>query len=164
MDSKYKKLNKQTKPLVRRYCIKMIRIKIGGFIDGKSLAQQKNNLLFDKFFELYGVNATKSYFDYKNNPSVNTKETNNETIEPNGFVYFIINDKNKLCKIGFSVDPKKRIKVLQTGCPYPLRIYRTIEATMKMEKQLHKQFREYKTNGEWFSITGRLLDYLKSLA
>jgi len=66
-----------------------------------------------------------------------------------------------ICKIGLSNNSKKRIKQLQTGCPYQInltKIYRT-ELAAKIEKILHRQFRtrkvdhqDYNLTGEWFQL------------
>ena len=66
-----------------------------------------------------------------------------------------------ICKIGLSNNSKKRIKQLQTGCPYQInlaKIYRT-ELAAKVEKILHRHFRtrkvdqqDYNLTGEWFRL------------
>lgn len=53
-------------------------------------------------------------------------------------------------KIGYSGDPNKRLKEIQTGNPYRLCIRKTICATQKEERETHRVLREFKTNGEWF--------------
>lgn len=156
MNAKYKKLDNATKLGIRRHCIKMIKISIGNYIDGKSLASHKNEVLFSKYEEIYKQNPVNEYLKY-----LIIRTAPKEKI---GFVYFAINDKQKLCKIGFSMNPYSRLKSLQTGCPFPIRLYRTIEGSTEKEKELHRRFQQYKSNGEWFFIKDRLLDYLKELA
>lgn len=156
MTKKYKNLDNHVKIKIRRDCIKMIRISIGDFFDGKKVYQHKNEVLFKKYEEIYNANPIDDYFKYR--------IIGGECKQKVGFVYFIINDKNKLCKIGFSMNPIDRLKSVQTGCPYPLRLYRQIEGTYSLEKELQRKFQQYKSNGEWFFIKDRLFDYLKELA
>lgn len=156
MNSKYKKLDQHTKVLVRRDCIRMIRVSIGDYLDDKKITSHTNEILFKKYEEIYSSDIVSDYLKYR--------IERGEYKPKKGFVYFVINDKNKICKIGFSLDPQKRLKQIQTGCPYPLRLYRQIEGTYELEKQLHKKFQQYKTNGEWFYIKDRLFEYLKGLA
>ena len=70
-------------------------------------------------------------------------------------VYFIIEQPfNGLVKIGFSKNPEQRLKQLQTGACHPLRIYRMIPTgTRALETVLHKQYQEYRRQGEWFELT-----------
>lgn len=79
------------------------------------------------------------------------------------YIYFISEDRkgNTPVKIGYSEDPKKRLKSLQTGNPNKLKLgisrpYETEKEARLMEKCLHnigrKKFRKLK--GEWFIIYG----------
>lgn len=64
-------------------------------------------------------------------------------------------------KIGLSNNSKKRIKQIQTGCPYQInlaKVYKSEIAT-KIEKILHRHFRtkkvdfqDYNLTGEWFQL------------
>lgn len=67
-----------------------------------------------------------------------------------GFVYVIGNFKYKFFKVGFSIDPYKRLTSIQTGCPFQVSIILIINATMNYEKKLHYKFRRDSTVGEWF--------------
>ncbi len=71
------------------------------------------------------------------------------------FVYFIRSGRKGSIKIGYAIDPDKRLKELQTGNPYPLTIVATIEcdsmmAAQHMESSLHYRFRKQNVRGEWF--------------
>ena len=72
------------------------------------------------------------------------------------YTYFIIeNEDNDIhrIKIGFSKDPKKRIRTLQTGSSRKLALMGWIESEGKtLEQSLHKKYEDYRLNGEWFSI------------
>jgi hypothetical protein len=69
-------------------------------------------------------------------------------------VYFIGNREKEVVKIGYtSGTAEKRLKELQTGCPFKLEVLHTIEdATIKDEKRLHAKYSEYRLNGEWFTL------------
>jgi hypothetical protein len=61
-------------------------------------------------------------------------------------------------KIGKSINPMARVKELQTGCPYVIDIVHVIQADM--EQKMHHIFHEYRRNGEWFNLNGKLKRYL----
>ena len=73
-----------------------------------------------------------------------------------GKIYVIGNLTEMLCKIGYSNNPNKRLKEVQTGCPYRLEILATFDGNIPTEKQLHEKYKEYNINGEWFRIEGNL--------
>lgn len=76
------------------------------------------------------------------------------------FVYLIKIEGRDLYKIGFCKDPQKRIKQLQTGCPYNLELIYTYQSphATKLEKVLHTNFQFKKETdnnelkGEWFNL------------
>lgn len=102
MNSKYKKLDQHTKVLVRRDCVRMIRVSVGDYLDGKNITSYTNEVLFKKYEEIYSSDIVSDYLKYR--------IERGEYKPKKGFVYFVINDKNKICKIGFSLDPQKRLK------------------------------------------------------
>ena len=61
-------------------------------------------------------------------------------------------------KFGISNNPKRRIKQLQTGCPYNIKLIfelvldKDIKA-VDVETQLHQHLKRYNVRGEWFSLT-----------
>lgn len=66
-----------------------------------------------------------------------------------------------ICKIGLSNNSKKRIKQIQTGCPYQINLVKVFRSEIagKIEKILHRHFRtrkvdhqEYNLTGEWFQL------------
>ena len=78
-------------------------------------------------------------------------------------VYFIKSSCNKFVKIGYSKDPTTRLKELQTANPYKLSIVFTCEGGYQTEIGFHELFSQYRTRGEWFSITGKLKVAMKVL-
>lgn len=69
-------------------------------------------------------------------------------------IYIIRAGNTNYYKIGFSTDADKRLKDLQTGCPF--RLYKLVECegNLTYEKMIHDYFNEYKcrNNGEWFEM------------
>lgn len=83
------------------------------------------------------------------------------------YVYLIGNKNVGLYKIGATNSLKNRLKTNQTGCPYILEIIHSFESEFayKVEKLLHKDFKQYKKDsndndikGEWFSLEQEQLD------
>jgi hypothetical protein len=74
-----------------------------------------------------------------------------------GCVYFIKHKNFTPIKIGYSSnsDPKCRIDTMQTYSPYGSELIGIIVCynPIQVEKELHKKFDEFRTNGEWFSIS-----------
>jgi len=72
-------------------------------------------------------------------------------------VYFIQQQGGSKCvKIGVTSNIEDRLKKLQTGSPYKLRVISKIIAKDKshalyIEKSLHEQLSKYRLSGEWFS-------------
>lgn len=70
-----------------------------------------------------------------------------------GFVYFV--QGGKYVKIGYtqneSVD--SRIRSLQTGCPFQLRLLAVYPGNEKFERRLHRMFGPWRMQGEWFRLS-----------
>lgn len=76
-----------------------------------------------------------------------------------GFVYFITEPDsltNRIhsiepVKIGWAIDPDKRLSALRTGCPFELAVEARLRAEDRIvEKILHREFRDDALRGEWF--------------
>ena len=70
------------------------------------------------------------------------------------FLYCI--QDGDLYKIGWAVDPVKRLAHLQTGNPRPMRLIATLQCkcagqAQQRERYLHKTHRRHRVRGEWFS-------------
>ena len=67
-------------------------------------------------------------------------------------------------KIGWCKDsyPKKRIAVLQVGCPEELEILYLIHPCARtFEGYLHKMFEKHRIRGEWFTYSQEIKDFIK---
>lgn len=77
------------------------------------------------------------------------------------FVYFIVaatGSEAQFCKIGrTSKSPYKRLRTLQTGCPFPLQIALALHlpegAAAFVEERLHGELDAFHIRGEWFRLT-----------
>jgi hypothetical protein len=75
---------------------------------------------------------------------------------PTGFVYFIAIGDPYIThvKIGFtSKHPASRLKGLQTGCPFKMRLLGFIFGTEDMERELHDVLKIDRAEGEWFRFS-----------
>jgi Meiotically up-regulated gene 113 len=79
-----------------------------------------------------------------------------------GKVYVIHEDGTPLYKIGRSWSPLNRRKELQTGSAGTLHLLREMYHydCMTLEKELHKRYKKYRKNGEWFALPEPVLHAL----
>lgn len=72
------------------------------------------------------------------------------------FVYVIGIDATPV-KIGTADDPRKRLQLLQIGCPEPLVLHRTLEfphyAAEPIERAAHEALKDRHRRGEWFNVS-----------
>lgn len=75
------------------------------------------------------------------------------------YLYVFAADRaaNPLCKVGLSASPEKRLRSLQTACPYPLKIvelwdFPDREFASEAENLAHAALKKFSTHGEWFAI------------
>lgn len=104
-------------------------------------------------------NYNKDEFEKKRMQGI----ANSPPKEPKGYVYFIQGLCGGAIKVGYSVDPNKRLKELQTGYPDTLTILLMIPGTEQTEKTLHRQFESSRLKGEWFRPDEYLIDAIKNL-
>lgn len=69
------------------------------------------------------------------------------------YVYVIAGGRRHI-KIGISHAPKERLKGIQTGCPFTLRIAKTWNTSRarEIEKKAHTVLHKYRWAGEWFDV------------
>ena len=73
-------------------------------------------------------------------------------------VYFIGNRNNNTIKIGYSNNPKRRLKELQTANADKLFLIGYINGDKSLENILHNMFE--RVSHEWFKPTDSLLDFI----
>ena len=71
------------------------------------------------------------------------------------YVYFI-SDGNSV-KIGFSKCVRHRVRALQTCNANILTVLRVYKGDKFLEEKFHKSLSEYRVNGEWFTISKKVL-------
>lgn len=75
-------------------------------------------------------------------------------------IYFLQVKPNGLVKIGFVKSKEgfnSRKSIIQTGCPYELKVIRTLEGSFEDESILHRFFAAKHIRGEWFEFTSKML-------
>lgn len=77
-----------------------------------------------------------------------------------GYIYFISNGES--VKIGFSKDPEKRLKNLQTANPVELKLLYFEKGNSNIESRLHKLFSKDRIQGEWFNFSDEILEFIDS--
>jgi hypothetical protein len=77
-----------------------------------------------------------------------------------GWIYFISEENNNRVKIGYSKDPYKRLKQLQTGNSNKLILLNAIPGSQKEERKWHKLFCHSKINNEWFHLSEEILTFI----
>lgn len=80
-----------------------------------------------------------------------------------GYVYLL--QCGDLYKIGFSLQPRKRLKQFRTGSPHPILLIHSLRTSCyrQIERQLHHHFRGKRESGEWFKLDPEDVSYIKSL-
>ena len=80
-----------------------------------------------------------------------------------GQIYFIETEDRKYIKIGYSVDPIKRMSRLGTLRPggFALRIIGWMPGSPETERWLHHKFRDHRDNGEWFRNSPALRAFIE---
>lgn len=77
-------------------------------------------------------------------------------------LYILFISELNVSKIGISENVEKRVKQLQTGCPYKIDLVRKYDSKLsaRIEKIMHRKYRsrkvdenEYSLTGEWFFLS-----------
>lgn len=76
-------------------------------------------------------------------------------------VYILKAKNTNFFKIGRTDQSvERRVKQLQTGCPIPIEIYKTIETSspINVERAFHDYLMGCETVGEWFDVDEGILE------
>lgn len=65
-------------------------------------------------------------------------------------VYFIQDDALFLIKIGWALNPLKRMRDLQTGSAATLTLLGSLPGDQDLERRIHFRFSQHHVHGEWF--------------
>ncbi len=83
-----------------------------------------------------------------------------------GYVYIIGGESvEPPFKVGYSVDPRRRLKDLQIGSPVALKLHYVAhlkKGTRSAEGKIHRQLKKHKVRGEWFDASvGYIVDVIR---
>lgn len=152
--------------LYRRFVINALKKQGVYQIENKYISWYKNKIIFELYLNRFGTNYQTDYLrseEAKRKTQIKYKELINKE-DNRGFVYVFANFFSGVCKIGFTKNPLNRLKQVQTGCPYKLEIVLVINGSVKVEKALHRKYKKFKTNGEWFLFRGELKESIQKLS
>lgn len=79
------------------------------------------------------------------------------------YLYIIRCSNSNFYKIGSSENPKKRLQMLQGGCPYPLNLIykRRYKKATETERFLHKKYQNKQKIREWFEFSETEIEQIK---
>ena len=73
------------------------------------------------------------------------------------YLYVIAGEYEGPVKIGYSVNPEKRVRQLQTGAAYKLSVYYQQNVNereaRKIERNIHRTLGHLRSHGEWFNLS-----------
>lgn len=74
-----------------------------------------------------------------------------------GYVYFMVhggsdNTGAGMTKIGWARNPARRLKELQVGNPYRLRLEAVFAGSSLVENRVHRTLAPWRVRGEWFAL------------
>lgn len=76
-------------------------------------------------------------------------------------IYFI-RAKNHI-KIGFTRSTvETRLRHIQLGNPYKLEVLGQITGGARMERRLHRKFKKYRAQAEWFRAAPELVKFVRA--
>lgn len=78
-----------------------------------------------------------------------------------GWIYFVKAGPDGPIKIGWTVNPQKRLEQLQTGSAVRLFILGTMEGSSVGESAFHKRWSRYRIRGEWFEPAPEIVDFVR---
>jgi hypothetical protein len=82
---------------------------------------------------------------------------------PDGRVYFIQAKLGGPVKIGFALDPRRRMRELQTANPFPLALVAYVAGDTTLERELHERLDELRAHGEWFHPSDEIEEEINRL-
>lgn len=85
--------------------------------------------------------------------------TRESTPAVGGFVYCIKHHERNAVKIGFSKDPWKRLRQLQTGSSDMFTLFDKLPGDRALERAFHKVFEDRRLQGEWFDDTDHRITF-----
>lgn len=78
-----------------------------------------------------------------------------------GYVYVIQGESGGPVKIGWAIDPERRLRQLQCGSPMRLSVLACLSGEQTLEKHLHIEGKQERSHGEWFNWNARTSEWLR---
>lgn len=91
-------------------------------------------------------------------------QADSESEEYDGFVYAVRTVDAAFVKIGYSLNPEKRINQGSTYCPFALDIVLIIPGDQNRETEIHRALARFRYRREWFFWSDYVKGYLDDLA
>lgn len=79
-----------------------------------------------------------------------------------GYVYFVQDTVGRV-KIGWSIDPMRRLVGLQSAHAERLTLLGVVRGKRTLERKLHAQFAAHRIAGEWHEPAAELMDTIREL-
>lgn len=76
-------------------------------------------------------------------------------------IYVIQAGTNGPIKIGYAIDPKRRIRQLQTASSEALSLIKVFPGDKIVENRIHTDLRQFRKRGEWFDVSDDVFAYLR---
>lgn len=73
-------------------------------------------------------------------------------------IYLIADEALTVCKIGTSVNAKRRIGMIQTSCPFKINLICERDGDFSTERAMHNALAQWRIRGEWFHYNQEVLD------
>jgi hypothetical protein len=120
----------------------------------ESIAQIKENK--------YNIEATNIKLQNERDKQLSWKSTSPKaTSNKSKFVYIAFDSYSDTYKIGYTGNINNRLKQLRIGNPY-LSILYFVNGGRTLERKLHSIFEVNKVDGEWFKLSSKDIEFLKS--
>ncbi len=78
-------------------------------------------------------------------------------------IYFVQSGENGPIKIGMTSHLKNRLDVMQSCCPFKLKLLASFSGSKEDETALHSEFSDCKLRGEWFNPVPSLESLIESI-
>ncbi|MGL5064255.1 MAG: GIY-YIG nuclease family protein [Microcoleus sp.] len=127
------------------------------------LACQHHLLLTDEDLEMIENNVSQRMEQFYIDESLRLKSKKTESQSKSGFIYVLKAEKSPYSKIGFTQNPKQRLKQIQaaSGSVVSFVYLKESNDVVALEAKLHDLFKEKRVTGEWFELTSEDIEQIR---
>jgi hypothetical protein len=93
--------------------------------------------------------------EFKNNPEDPWDD------EITGRVYFLSTRCGRYVKIGYATDVSRRMTEIDLCHPEPLALLGSMPGNPRIEKFMHRKFKDLRVRGEWFHLAEEIQQYIR---